>query len=616
MGKSAPKTQTVINKTELPAWVERASEANYNFATDLAGQLPGAYQGNVVAGMESMQPAFDYAQGLVGAQSDNLAAAQSAAQNAAAYRPANVSAASTDFAPTRLNISPAEISSAQALFSSAAPTVDAPSVTAAGTSFDGKTPNVAATNVNGRFGAQSVSPQSFLTGNVNQYMNPYLENVETAALANVDRQRLQSLNQVSDRAISAGAFGGSRQGVMEGVTNAEAARAAGELSANIRNQGFQQASTLMQQDANRDLQGQLANQNVGMDLNRLDMQGQLANQQTGLQAQMANASNQMQMNQLMSRQGEFNAGLQQQASLANQQTGLQARLANAESETRNNALMAQLAQYNAGLQQQAGLANQQTGLQAQTANAQNQNALNALLSQQGQFNAGLQQQAALANQQAGLAGNEQSLQAALAAGNLASTAQSIGYRDVAGLSAIGEAQRQYQQDLLAQDAARFDANKAAQLEPLNLRLSALGMSPYGSTQTQTRTGFQTGSSPLMNILGAGSSLASIYSGLGGAAGIGSGISSIGSALAAIPAFFSDEKMKTNKQLLGRDAMTGLPIYAYDYKADVQAAKESGAPMPPKRVGPMAQDVAKAAPGAVGNVGGKKVVANLGFGGMR
>lgn len=478
MGKSAPKTQTVINKTELPAWVEKASEANYNFATELAGQLPGAYQGNVVAGIETMQPAFDYAQGLVGAQSGNLEAAQTAAQNAAAYRPTNVSAASA--------------------------------------SYDAKVPQVQSTNVDGRFGAQSVSPQSFLTGNVNQYMNPYLENVETAALANVDRQRLQSLNQVGDRAISAGAFGGSRQGVMEGVTNAEAARAAGELSANIRNQGFQQASTLMQQDANRDLQGQLANQNAGMDLNRLDMQGQLANQQSGLQAQMANASN--------------------------------------------------------------------------------QNDINRMMMQQGQFNAGLQQQAALANQQAGLAGNQQSLQAAMAAGNLAQTAQGIGYQDVAGLSAIGEAQRQYQQDLLAQDAARFDANKAAQLEPLNLRLSALGMSPYGSTQTQTRSGFQTGSSPLMQGLGAASSLASIFS--------------------TIAPFFSDEKMKTNKQLLGRDAMTGLPIYAYDYKADVQAAKESGAPMPPKRVGPMAQDVAKAAPGAVGNVGGKKVVANLGFGGMR
>lgn len=412
MGKSAPKTQTVVNETKLPAWVEQASQGNYNLATELSGRLPGAYQGNVVAGLDPMQPAFDYARGVVGSQAGNIGAAQSVAADAAGFTP------------------------------------------------------------------QTVQPGSFLSGNVGAYMNPYVQNVEQAALTNMQDALAQNVNQIGDRAIAAKAFGGSRQGVMEGAAAAQGAKDFGALSAQLRSSAFDTAGGMMRSDMDRQLQAQLA------------------------------------------------------------------------------------------------------------------------------------------NQQADLSGNQQQIQAALAGGTLASSAQGMGYRDVAGLSAIGEQQRQYQQDLLAQDAARFDANRAAQLEPLNLRMSALGMSPYGSTQTQTRSGFQTGSSPLMQGLGAASSLASIYSGLGGAAGIGSGISSIGSALMAIPAMFSDEKMKTNKQLLGRDAMTALPIYAYDYKDDVQAAKQSGAPMPPKRVGPMAQDIEKVAPGAVGSVGGKKVVANLGFGGMR
>jgi hypothetical protein len=70
---------------------------------------------------------------------------------------------------------------------------------------------------------------------------------------------------------------------------------------------------------------------------------------------------------------------------------------------------------------------------------------------------------------------------------------------------------------------------------------------------------------------------------------------------------SDEREKTNKQKVGKDPQTGVDLYAYDYKADVAAARKSGKPMPPKRVGPMAQDLERAHPGSTETVGGKKVV---------
>lgn len=69
-------------------------------------------------------------------------------------------------------------------------------------------------------------------------------------------------------------------------------------------------------------------------------------------------------------------------------------------------------------------------------------------------------------------------------------------------------------------------------------------------------------------------------------------------------FFSDEREKTNVQSLGKG------LYAYDYKDDVRRAEEEGRPMPPKRVGPMAQDIEERAPGLVGEVGGHKVVKGL------
>jgi len=74
-------------------------------------------------------------------------------------------------------------------------------------------------------------------------------------------------------------------------------------------------------------------------------------------------------------------------------------------------------------------------------------------------------------------------------------------------------------------------------------------------------------------------------------------------------FFSDEREKTNIKPLGKG------LYAYDYKDDIRRAREEGTPMPPKRVGPMAQDIEKKYPDQVDEVAGRKVV-NLGFGPMR
>jgi len=62
-------------------------------------------------------------------------------------------------------------------------------------------------------------------------------------------------------------------------------------------------------------------------------------------------------------------------------------------------------------------------------------------------------------------------------------------------------------------------------------------------------------------------------------------------------------MKTNIEELGKDPATDLPVYAYDYKADVKGKKTAG----PKRVGYMAQDVEKKYPQAVRKVAGKRVI---------
>lgn len=125
------------------------------------------------------------------------------------------------------------------------------------------------------------------------------------------------------------------------------------------------------------------------------------------------------------------------------------------------------------------------------------------------------------------------------------------------------------------------------------RLAALTPRQLNSQTVSNKTSESESSNPIGAIQG-------ILSGVGS---LGQGAGSFMTGLAAL----SDKNEKTNIQEVGKDPQTGETLYAYDYKADVAAAKKSGAPMPPKRVSPMAQDIEKRDPSAVRTIGGKKVI---------
>ena len=82
-------------------------------------------------------------------------------------------------------------------------------------------------------------------------MNPYIQNVEEAALAQGRKALSQNLNQISDAGIRSGGAFGSRQGILEGVAASEQAMNQANLSAQLRQQGYQQAvqNTLAGQQA-------------------------------------------------------------------------------------------------------------------------------------------------------------------------------------------------------------------------------------------------------------------------------------------------------------------------------------------------------------------------------
>jgi hypothetical protein len=404
MGKSSGGgTQTVVNKTELPQWVQDAGQKNLNAAYQVAGNLMGPYQGQRVASMTPNQlQDINSVQQNVGSTNPAFAYAQGTAADLTNYQPAQVNAGS-----------------------------------------------LAQTDLSG-------------------YMNPYTNNVINSGLQALDIQRQQALNGIGDQAIKTGAFGGSRQGVSEGVTNAGAAMQAGNLAAQLQAQNFAQAQAAAQNDLNRNLQAQ------GM------------------------------------------------------------------------------------------------------------------------------------NQQAGLSGAGLNLSAANQLGSLAAQGQnSFLQGNAAALAGQEGIQQQNQAQLAAQQQA-YQEQQQFPIQQLQIPLQALGATPYGQTSTTTGPGPTTnlGYSALGGLgVGAqiGSMLPGVGAGFGALGGLGLGL-------------LSDEREKTNIQKLGKDPRTGLPMYAYDYKSDVEAAERSGRPMPPKRVGPMAQDIQKTQFGSVGEIGGKKVVRSLGFGG--
>ena len=125
---------------------------------------------------------------------------------------------------------------------------------------------------------QNVAAQNFLQGNIGDYMNPYIQNVENRAIENAQRSAQMNINQLGASAARTGSFG-SRLGVAEGVAAAEAARGVGDLSAQLRSQAFQQAQGTMSGDQARALQAAIANQAAGLQGGQLNLQaaGQMGN---------------------------------------------------------------------------------------------------------------------------------------------------------------------------------------------------------------------------------------------------------------------------------------------------------------------------------------------------
>ena len=83
---------------------------------------------------------------------------------------------------------------------------------------------------------------------IQSLMDPYVGSVVQGSLAALDQVRQRALHGVGDQAGGAGAFGGSRHGVADALTNSEFADKAGLLVSQLMSQGYGQALGAAQQE--------------------------------------------------------------------------------------------------------------------------------------------------------------------------------------------------------------------------------------------------------------------------------------------------------------------------------------------------------------------------------
>lgn len=103
------------------------------------------------------------------------------------------------------------------------------------------------------------------------YMNPYVNDVVNTGMQKLEAQRRQAIIGNGNTASASGAFGGSRQGVQEGVTNAQSALAAGQLSSSLMSDAFNTATGNATADLNRQLTAAQGNQSADLTKSGLDL---------------------------------------------------------------------------------------------------------------------------------------------------------------------------------------------------------------------------------------------------------------------------------------------------------------------------------------------------------
>ena len=158
----------------------------------------------------------------------------------------------------------------------------------------------------------AVNPQTLASTDLSPYMNPYTQDVINATMPGMQQANALSQNQQGNAANSANAFGGSRQGIQQGVAQAQGAMNIGQMLASLNSANFAQAQTAATGDISRNLQAQTQNQNEAQAKINSDIAASQGLTNTGDSMNKANVANYNMLSsagasQSMQAQNEINA---------------------------------------------------------------------------------------------------------------------------------------------------------------------------------------------------------------------------------------------------------------------------------------------------------------------
>ena len=116
-------------------------------------------------------------------------------------------------------------------------------------------------------------PGTIAGTDLTQYTNPYDTQVVQNTLGDLDRQRQIEANQLAAQATARGAFGGSRDALMQSELSRNYGQQAANTSAQLRQAGFQNAQQMAGQDIGYGLTGSQNRQQAASTLGQLSNLG-------------------------------------------------------------------------------------------------------------------------------------------------------------------------------------------------------------------------------------------------------------------------------------------------------------------------------------------------------
>ena len=140
-------------------------------------------------------------------------------------------------------------------------------------------------------------PQTIAGTDLSAYTNPYETQVVQNTMSDLDRQRQIEANQLAAQATARGAFGGSRDALMQSELSRNYGQQMANTATQLRQAGFQNAQQMAGQDIGYGLQGSQNRQQAASTLGQLSNlgfgQGMQLNEQAMQQGALSQGINQM-----------------------------------------------------------------------------------------------------------------------------------------------------------------------------------------------------------------------------------------------------------------------------------------------------------------------------------